>query len=249
MKEISSCVVCGVEFEKTRKDKTCCSKKCAKKQSKNKNLVLMRLICPRCNVEFDTDKEHYDRRQKQNRTIYCSHSCSAKVSNQNRAEKRILKCQGCLKEFEVLASDRREKYCNNNCYVKHQYKRISNMALKLQQKKSRYKKGIHYSPKMNKEFKYRSGWELGYMQYLDSNPDIESYDYECLKIPYIYGKKKKTYTPDFIVGNVIIEIKPAYKLTVKKNIAKFAAGREYCKQNNMEYKIITEVELKQLGII
>ncbi len=89
----------------------------------------------------------------------------------------------------------------------------------------RYKKGTHFSPKANKKFKYRSGWELKYMQYLDANPDVESYDYECLKIPYLYRKKTRQYSPDFIIGNVIVEIKPAYKLTVKRNIAKFAARK------------------------
>lgn len=89
----------------------------------------------------------------------------------------------------------------------------------------RYKKGTHFSPKANKKFKYRSGWELKYMQYLDNNPDIEFYDYECLKIPYVYRKKIKSYCPDFVIGDIIVEIKPAYKLTVKKNIAKFAARK------------------------
>jgi hypothetical protein len=243
---IVNCVVCGVEFEKTRKDKTCCSKKCAKKNYISK---LLKLKCPRCNIEFETEKDHYVRRLKENKTIYCSHACSAKNSNKNRAKHKILKCEGCLQKFEVLASDQRKKYCSKNCYFEHQHDNLVSRALELRQKKSRFKKGIHFSSKTHKKYKYRSGWELKYMQYLDNNPDILTYDYECLKIPYTYRKKIKTYCPDFIVGNMMIEIKPVYKLTVKKNIAKFAAGREYCKQNGMEYKILTEIELKELGIL
>lgn len=245
-KPIVKCVVCEEEFEQTRKDKTCCSKKCAKKKYIPKTI---KLNCPECKLDFETEKEHYDRRIKENKLIYCSHSCSAKNSNKKRANHKILKCEGCLKEFEVLACDWREKYCSRKCYVDHQYDRLSERALDLSFKKSRYHKGIHFSPKVNKKFKYRSSWELKYMQYLDAQPDIITYDYECLQIPYIYRQKQKTYTPDFVIGNLVVEIKPAYKLTVKKNIAKFAAGREYCKQNGMEYKILTEKELKELGII
>lgn len=113
----------------------------------------------------------------------------------------------------------------------------------------RYKKGTHYSPKVDKNFKYRSGWELGYMKYLDENPDVPFYEYESFKIPYIYRKKRRNYIPDFLIGNLIVEIKPAYKLTQKKNIAKFEALKEYCKANKLEYKILTEKELKELGII
>lgn len=113
----------------------------------------------------------------------------------------------------------------------------------------RYKRGTHYSPKVDKKFKYRSGWELKYMQYLDSNPDIVSYDYESLKIPYIYRKKMRNYTPDFIIGDTIVEIKPAYKTTQKKNLAKFMAIREYCQQNSLHFKILTEIELYGLGIL
>lgn len=97
--------------------------------------------------------------------------------------------------------------------------------MKRKKKKSRFKRGIHLSTKTNKKYKYRSGWELGYMKYLDSNPDVASYDYECLKIPYIYGKKTRNYIPDFIVGNLIVELKPAYKTKQKKNMAKFAARK------------------------
>jgi hypothetical protein len=113
----------------------------------------------------------------------------------------------------------------------------------------RYKKGTYFSPKAKKKFKYRSSWELKYMQYLDNNPDIATYEYESLKIPYIYRKKARSYCPDFIIGNMIIEIKPAYKTTVKKNIAKFAAGKAYCKEHNMEFKVLTEIELRELGIL
>lgn len=87
------------------------------------------------------------------------------------------------------------------------------------------------------------------MEYLERQSDIESYQCESLKIPYIYRKRKRSYIPDFIVGNIIIEIKPIRFILKKINIAKFEAAKEYCRQNNLEFKVLTEIDLKELNII
>jgi hypothetical protein len=87
------------------------------------------------------------------------------------------------------------------------------------------------------------------MEYLEKQPEILSYQCESLKIPYTYRKRKRHYVPDFVVDNVIIEIKPTRFMLKKINLAKFAAAREYCKQNNMEFKVLTENELRLLNIL
>lgn len=35
----------------------------------------------------------------------------------------------------------------------------------------------------------------------------------------------------------------------EKNLLKFAAARQYCQEQNIEFKVITEVELKELGLL
>lgn len=87
------------------------------------------------------------------------------------------------------------------------------------------------------------------MEFLDKKSDVFQYNYEAMKIPYYYKKNKRWYIPDFIIDNKIMaEIKPVYQMRKKQNLAKFAAAREYCKQNNMEFKVLTEIELRQLGV-
>jgi hypothetical protein len=60
-----------------------------------------------------------------------------------------------------------------------------------------------------------------------------------LKIPYLdtSSSKYRTYNPDFIVGDVVVEIKHSHKVAeYEKNQCKFAAAREYCRSNNMEFR-------------
>lgn len=62
----------------------------------------------------------------------------------------------------------------------------------------------------------------------------------------------KRYKPDFLIEYTdhkeLIEIKPL-RLTSKINVLdKKKAAEEFCKKNSMTYKILTEVEFKDLGI-
>jgi hypothetical protein len=111
------------------------------------------------------------------------------------------------------------------------------------------KKGSFYSIKNKRKFFYRSSWEMKYMKYLEDCPDILTYQYESLRLPYFYRNKRRWYIPDFVVGNKIIEIKPKYFVNRRRNLAKFAIARIYCAANNMSFEIITEEELKKIGVI
>jgi hypothetical protein len=123
-------------------------------------------------------------------------------------------------------------------------------------KKGRYHRGLHVSPKGG-ECKYRSGWELSYMKWLDANPDVETWTYEKLVIEYVSNLKTKRlrrYYPDFYVKYVdgrieVVEIKPKRRLqgvTVQK---KARAAVDWCAQNGATYIMLTEVELKSISII
>lgn len=122
-------------------------------------------------------------------------------------------------------------------------------------RKGRYKRGVHTSPKAG-DCSYRSGWELAYMIYLDDNSDVLTYDYEKLVIEYVSCKKtgrKRKYYPDFVVTYAdrveVIEIKPTRRMTRHVVIKKAHAAIEWCKQNGSTYIILTEVELKALGLL
>ena len=123
-------------------------------------------------------------------------------------------------------------------------------------KKSRYHRGTHISL-LAGECKYRSGWEQKYMIYLDENPDVVMWSYEKLIIEYVSNKKTKKirkYYPDFQVEykdgtKVVIEVKPSRKLKQSIVIKKIRAAKEWCTTHEMTYKVLTEIELKDMGLL
>jgi len=130
------------------------------------------------------------------------------------------------------------------------------MALKKKKRKSRYKRGTHSSP-IAGECKYRSGWEQKYMEYLDSDPNIVAWSYEKLAIEYVSNqrtKKIRKYYPDFQVEykdgkKIIVEIKPSRKLGQATVVKKIRAAKEWCTAHDLTYKILTEIELKDMGLL
>lgn len=120
---------------------------------------------------------------------------------------------------------------------------------------------------------YRSSWELKFMKYCDTNPNVLEYGSEEIVIPYVspLDNRVHKYYVDFYVklkdssGKItkyLIEIKPS-KQTVPpkkpkrqnknyvyavteyvKNQAKWKAATEFCEDNMWQFKILTEAELK-----
>jgi hypothetical protein len=120
---------------------------------------------------------------------------------------------------------------------------------------------------------YRSSWELKFMKYCDMNENIIEWHSEEIFIPYrspLDGKIHR-YFVDFYIkvcdvnGNFqkyLVEVKPKkqtkepkkqkrmtksyiYEVTEYiKNQSKWQAAREYCDDHGMQFKIITETELK-----
>lgn len=123
---------------------------------------------------------------------------------------------------------------------------------------------------------YRSSWELKFMQWCDRTPAVLRYGSEEFSIPYWNPVKEKVcrYYPDFLIEvmendgkkhKYLIEVKPkkstlppkprsrttkSYLTEVKTyavNQSKWKAAREFCKDNLIEFKIITEEELGLKG--
>ena len=140
----------------------------------------------------------------------------------------------------------------------------------------------YFKPKNPKKYKgdptqivYRSGWELKFMLYLDSRPEVVEWSSEEIIIRYrspIDGKVHR-YFPDFVVTKInkegkketaIIEVKPLKQTVPPKKVqgkpskrflmevktwgineAKWKAATEFCKDRGWSFEIFTE---KQLGI-
>jgi len=115
---------------------------------------------------------------------------------------------------------------------------------KKRRRKSRYKTGIHKSPKCTTPINYRSSWEYTICLYLDDDPEVVSYSYESIKIPYIANKKSgrlRNYYPDFLVHyangkTLLVEVKRQNQLNNLKVIKKAEAGKLWASQNKAEYR-------------
>ncbi len=119
---------------------------------------------------------------------------------------------------------------------------------------------------------YRSLWERKFMMYCDLNENIIEWGSEEIALPYRspLDNRVHRYFPDFYIkvkesnGSVkryLIEIKPKkqtiepkvqkrktksyiYEVTeYAKNMAKWKAAEEFCKDRMWEFKVLTEDEL------
>jgi len=116
------------------------------------------------------------------------------------------------------------------------------------------------------KIRYMSSWEQRFHQFLDSNENILAWGSEEIAIPYLKptdGKVHKYYPDYFIryknkrneIVEEIVEIKPKNQITLKRNArlfakityainaAKWIQAKEWCKQHNVAFRILTEEEL------
>lgn len=128
---------------------------------------------------------------------------------------------------------------------------------KRRRRKRGYKRGEYTSSKSGLVFKYRSGWELVYMKHLDVTDEVTSWSYETIIIPYVSnvktGKMRKYY-PDFHVRlkdkfDILVEIKPKKRVSQVRVQKKLKAAEEWCRAHDFTFSVITEVELKGLGLL
>lgn len=111
--------------------------------------------------------------------------------------------------------------------------------------------------------RYRSSWEMVFMQFCDNNPKVLQWASESVQIPYrnpLTGKQT-IYVPDFLViyqskGKKItelIEIKPKAqtmitektrsardKAAIAVNTCKWQAAQIWCKRMRISFRVINE---------
>jgi len=118
--------------------------------------------------------------------------------------------------------------------------------------------------------RYRSGWEMQVMHFLDTNKSISKWASEAIVIPYAnpLTGKRANYIPDFFVVYTnkyghqkaeVIEVKPKAQTSLNEakskhdkahaivNMAKFAAANLYCKQNGFTFRVISETDIFRNG--
>ena len=118
--------------------------------------------------------------------------------------------------------------------------------------------------------RYRSGWELSFMIFLDNNDNVMQWASESIQIPYrnpVTGKQS-IYIPDFLITYrtrqntliaEVIEIKPKKqsiieskmnnrdRMVVAINYAKWDSATKWCNRNGLKFRVITEQDLFHQG--
>jgi len=95
------------------------------------------------------------------------------------------------------------------------------------------------------------------MAWLDTNPDVVSYQYEPTPILYVSNKKTgrtRRYFPDLMIawadGKIeVVEIKPLKYLHRPVNQKKIITAGDWCRARGITFRVVTEVDLKSLGLL
>lgn len=118
--------------------------------------------------------------------------------------------------------------------------------------------------------RYRSGWELSFMRFCDTNDNVLQWASESINIPYRHPLtgKQTIYVPDFLVvyktkDNTVkaevVEIKPSgqsmitekqngkERAIVAVNYAKWAAANVWCQRQGLTFRVITEQDMFHNG--
>ena len=130
---------------------------------------------------------------------------------------------------------------------------MSTSIKNLHHGKTKYIQGTYYSIKNDCDFKYKSSYELAYLEKLEIDSSVLKYMYEPFDLYYIDSQaKQRIYQPDFMVlnkdGSILIsEIKPLEMLKDYDVQAKAKAAREYIKEHykdiSISYCFVTEKDL------
>lgn len=122
----------------------------------------------------------------------------------------------------------------------------------------------------NRQPRYRSGWELSFMRFCDTNDHVLQWASEAIQIPYRHPLtgRQTVYVPDFLVtyrtrDNAmraeLIEIKPKKQSVIESrmnsrdravvaiNYAKWAAAQKWCQRNGLHFRVITESDMFHNG--
>lgn len=118
-------------------------------------------------------------------------------------------------------------------------------------KKVNFRKGYYHSTKMNKSMKYDSGYECKIFECLDVLEEVEAFDAQPFKVPYVHQGKTHEYTPDIWVkfkdGHIEIwEVKPANQTMMQKNRDKWDSCVKACRARGWKFEVVTEKGIRIL---
>ena len=206
--------------------------------------------CPICDNEFEltvTPKKKLPR-------VCCSRSCAAVNRTQPRFPQQCLGCNTVMMLTQRLLGVR--QFCNRACARGSELFREAMSASMVEQHLTGKRNvaslnhvcGFFMSAKCDAPVWYRSSYELRYIEVLNADDAVIGFLSEPISIPYVFEGRHRHYIPDFITFDVdgkmtLVEVKPKKLVSLPVNIAKFVAAQEWCASNNVQFAVMTEIEL------
>ena len=245
-KHITICAWCEKEFEQSEKkkyQKVYCSKACEVLKLREGNQEYVTNTCKKCNKKFSVK---YTNKTK----IFCSRTCATSGSN----NAMYGKC-GVDSHFYGLEPWNKGLTTETDERLARLGEKISVIiADKIVNNEFNHPIGFitgwFNSKKNNKDYYYRSSYELKAYEKLEKDENVISFIGSPLRIPYIFENGKHNYIPDILVTYIderkeLVEIKPIsiLKQKHKKLEAKLKALLAYCSQNTYIPIIWTETDL------
>ena len=95
---------------------------------------------------------------------------------------------------------------------------------------------------------FRSLKELSYLVNVLDGVEWENGEKAKYAVPYVFEGVERTYFPDYVVGNVMVEVKPKGAATFALVVAKAEAAREWAAARGMDYRLVLDDEFPILTL-
>ncbi|MFT9597475.1 TnsA endonuclease N-terminal domain-containing protein [Mesobacillus sp.] len=123
-------------------------------------------------------------------------------------------------------------------------------ARKIKPSKKVSIRGKHRSQKMSSMIPWESTLERDYLKIAEFDSMITYISSQPISITYLFEGKEKTYFPDFLIKTrdfkeYLVEVKPESKKYLSENQIKFQAGMSYAKENGIEFRILSEKDIRK----
>lgn len=210
------------------------------------------LYCRKCNASINITKWNLSHKGKTNKEFYGKEKAE-KMSNSAKNRMIFRRNYGDLKNqtwssynFKQRGKTFEQRFGNKKAKeIKNKISQ-SNIGIKnpMFGKPAPQGSGNGWSGWFN-DFYFRSLLELSF---LVRNENLNIKSAEKINIKYNFNGTCRTYHPDFLIdNNCLIEIKPFNLINTIMNKAKFEAAKQYCFNENLTFKVLTEKDIKKLS--
>lgn len=240
-REVKQCLACNKDFtvvQSYKDDAKYCSYDCFL-STRDTRQPDVKKICEGCKKEFTVPFTKQNRR-------FCDKSCANSGENNAMFGKPGAMIGKLAWNHGLTAkTDERIRALGEKISVI-----IANKIVNGEWKHGTGFKGEHFTGIKNgsKQVYLRSSYESIYARILDEDVNVVKWEHEPMRIPYMFEGSIHNYVPDFLVtsrigSKYLVEVKPALLADTAQNLAKQKVAAEWCKQNDIQFLVVTEKDL------